>query len=139
MYHSSLALFSENFGKKGETTPQSNIKEVNTASSSQPEEGPSDGERMTAELRDIIGQFMEKVSLKMCHDITRLQTSITIYEPSSIQVEELKLSVSNMTVSTTEQQMVSTVYFLYVALNVMHRIWESISHLRDALSFLRAV
>ncbi|TKS79937.1 AT-hook-containing transcription factor [Collichthys lucidus] len=51
---------SENFGDKEETTPQSNIKEVHTASSGQDEEGPSDGERMTAELRDIIGQFMQK-------------------------------------------------------------------------------
>ncbi|XP_044074332.1 protein AKNAD1-like isoform X3 [Siniperca chuatsi] len=71
---------SEYFGKKGETTPHSNIKEVNTASSSQPEDGPSDGERMTTELRDIISQFMKKV-------------------------EEFKLSVSNMSVSTAEQQM----------------------------------
>ncbi|XP_070701615.1 protein AKNAD1-like [Pempheris klunzingeri] len=71
---------SENFVVKGEATLQSNIKEVNTASSSQPEESPSDGERMTAELRDIITQFMKKV-------------------------EELKLSVSSMSVSTAEQQM----------------------------------
>ncbi|XP_051263550.1 uncharacterized protein LOC127367591 isoform X1 [Dicentrarchus labrax] len=72
---------SENFGVKEETPPQSNIKEVNTASPSQPEEGPSDGERMTAELTDIIHQFMQKV-------------------------EEFKLSVSNMSVSTAEQQMI---------------------------------
>lgn len=71
MYHSSLALFSENFGEKCETAPQSSIKKVNTTSSSQPEEVPSDGERMTAELTDIISQFMQKVSLKMCQDITR--------------------------------------------------------------------
>nr|XP_046264183.1 uncharacterized protein LOC124069255 isoform X3 [Scatophagus argus] len=64
----------------GETTPQSNFKEMSTASSIQPEEGPSDGERMTAELRDIISQFMQKV-------------------------EEFKLSVSNISVSTAEQQM----------------------------------
>ncbi|XP_031137213.2 microtubule organization protein AKNA-like isoform X1 [Sander lucioperca] len=71
---------SENLGEKKETIPQSNIKEVNTASSSQPEEGPSEGERMTAELTGIISQFMQKV-------------------------EEFKLSVSNMSVSTAEQQM----------------------------------
>ncbi|XP_027141414.1 uncharacterized protein aknad1 isoform X4 [Larimichthys crocea] len=70
---------SENFGDKEETTPQSNIKEVHTASSGQAEEGPSDGERMTAELRDIISQFMQKV-------------------------EDFKLSVSIMSVSTAEQQ-----------------------------------
>ncbi|XP_034558049.1 uncharacterized protein LOC117826230 isoform X2 [Notolabrus celidotus] len=70
---------SENFVEKGETNFPSNIKEVNTDSSSQPEEGPSDGEKMTAELRDIISQFMQKV-------------------------EEFKLSVSNMSVSTAEQQ-----------------------------------
>lgn len=122
MYQSSLALFSENFGENGKITPQSNIKEVNTASSSQPDEGPSDGERMTAELRDIISQFMQKVSLKISQDITRLllnaQTAITIYEPSSVQVEEFKLSVNSMSVSIAEQQMVSVVFFLYIA----HRI-----------------
>lgn len=58
-------MFSENFGKIGGTAPQGIIKEVNTASSSQPEEGPNDGERMTAELRDIISPFMQKVSLKI--------------------------------------------------------------------------
>ncbi|XP_073347788.1 uncharacterized protein [Pagrus major] len=71
---------SENCNEKVEPGPQSNIKEVNTASSSQPEEGPSDGERMTAELRDIISQFMRTV-------------------------EEFKLSVGSMSVSTAEQQM----------------------------------
>ncbi|KAK5919432.1 hypothetical protein CgunFtcFv8_023328 [Champsocephalus gunnari] len=60
---------SEHVGEKGETTP-----------SSQPEEGPSDGEIMTAELTDIISQFMQNV-------------------------EEFKLSVSNMSMSTAEQQM----------------------------------
>ncbi|XP_045907963.1 uncharacterized protein LOC123972488 [Micropterus dolomieu] len=73
-------IMTENLGEKGETTTHSNIKEANTASSGQPEVGPSDGEIMTAELKDIINQFMEKV-------------------------EELKLSVSNMSVSTAEQQM----------------------------------
>ncbi|XP_033507272.2 uncharacterized protein aknad1 [Epinephelus lanceolatus] len=64
----------------GETTPQSNMKEMNTASSSQPEEGPSDGDTMTAELTDIVSQFLQTV-------------------------EEFKLSVSNMSVNTAEQQM----------------------------------
>ncbi|XP_034411274.1 microtubule organization protein AKNA [Cyclopterus lumpus] len=60
--------------------PRSNNQVMNTTSSSQPEEGPSDGERMTAQLIDIISQFMQKV-------------------------EEFKLSVSIMSVSTAEQQM----------------------------------
>ncbi|XP_075954208.1 uncharacterized protein aknad1 [Anarhichas minor] len=71
---------SENFGKKQETTPQSNNQVMNTTSIRQPEEGPSDGERMTAELKDIISQFMQKV-------------------------EGFKLSVSIMSASTAEQQM----------------------------------
>ncbi|XP_054452556.1 microtubule organization protein AKNA-like [Anoplopoma fimbria] len=71
---------SENFGEKQQTTPQSNNQVMNTTSSSRPEEGPSDGERMTAELVDIISQFMQKV-------------------------EEFKLNVSIMSVSTEEQQM----------------------------------
>ncbi|XP_034051952.1 microtubule organization protein AKNA-like isoform X3 [Gymnodraco acuticeps] len=71
---------SEHFGEKGETTPQSNTTVVTAASSSQPEEGPSDGEIMTAELTDIISQFMQNV-------------------------EEFKLSVSKMSMSTAEQQM----------------------------------
>lgn len=108
-------MFSENFGKKEGINPQSNTKEVNTASSSRGEKGPSDGERMTAELKGIISQFLKKVSLKMCHDTTKLpwkeQTFKTIYEPSYIQVEELKVSVSNMLVSTAEQQMVSMLTF----------------------------
>uniref|UniRef100_A0A3P8STS2 AKNA domain-containing protein n=1 Tax=Amphiprion percula TaxID=161767 RepID=A0A3P8STS2_AMPPE len=47
-----------------ETTLNSTVKEATTASSSQPQDDPSDGERMTTELRDIISQFMQKVSLK---------------------------------------------------------------------------
>lgn len=39
---------------------------------------------------------------------------IDINKSSSAQVEELKLSVGNMSISTTEQQMVSIVYLLYV-------------------------
>ncbi|XP_042353106.1 protein AKNAD1-like [Plectropomus leopardus] len=71
---------SENVGEKQETILQSNIEGGTTMSSSQPEDGVSDGERMTAELTDIIDQFMQ-------------------------QVEEFKMSVSNMLVSTAEQQM----------------------------------
>lgn len=68
-----LNLFSGDLGEKRETAaPQSNIKEVkevNAASCSPPEEELTDGERMTAELRDIISQFMQKVRFK---DITKL-------------------------------------------------------------------
>ncbi|XP_068594321.1 microtubule organization protein AKNA [Cebidichthys violaceus] len=78
---------SGNFGEKQETAPQSNTEVMNTASSSsgwleeeEEEEAPSDGERMTAELMDIISQFMQKV-------------------------EGFKSSVSVMSVSTAEQQM----------------------------------
>ncbi|KAJ4936265.1 hypothetical protein JOQ06_000864 [Pogonophryne albipinna] len=56
---------SEHFGEKGETTPQSNTTVVTAASSSQPEEGPSDGEIMTAELTDIISQFMQNMLRSM--------------------------------------------------------------------------
>ncbi|XP_071392949.1 serine-rich adhesin for platelets-like [Centroberyx affinis] len=64
-----------------EPAPQSSTKELNTASSSQlDEQDPSDGEKMTAELTDIISQFMQKV-------------------------DEFKLSISSMSVSTAELQM----------------------------------
>ncbi|RVE61830.1 hypothetical protein OJAV_G00174230 [Oryzias javanicus] len=46
-----------------------------------PEDVQSDGERLTAELRDIISQFMQKT-------------------------DEFKFNVTNMTVSTDEQQMI---------------------------------
>ncbi|XP_067330157.1 microtubule organization protein AKNA-like isoform X2 [Channa argus] len=52
----------------------------NTAPPTRPEEDPSDGERMTAELRDVISQFMQSV-------------------------KEFKLRISNVLVSTAEQQM----------------------------------
>ncbi|XP_069367950.1 microtubule organization protein AKNA isoform X2 [Paralichthys olivaceus] len=71
---------SENFDQKRGTVSQSNIAEVNAASAGQPEEGLSDGERMTAELRDLISPFTQKV-------------------------EEFKMSVSNMLMNTAEQQM----------------------------------
>nr|XP_040028208.1 uncharacterized protein LOC120816568 isoform X2 [Gasterosteus aculeatus aculeatus] len=70
---------SENVGEKQETTPQSNNQVMNSTPCSRPEEGPTDGERMTTELKDIISQFTQKV-------------------------EEFKLSVSIMSVSTAEQQ-----------------------------------
>ncbi|XP_041660297.1 microtubule organization protein AKNA-like [Cheilinus undulatus] len=65
---------------KGEKNSQSHFKELNADSSSQPVKDPSEGEKMTAELRDIISQFMQTV-------------------------EEFRSSVSNMSVSTAEQQM----------------------------------
>uniref|UniRef100_A0A7N6FAC8 Protein AKNAD1 n=1 Tax=Anabas testudineus TaxID=64144 RepID=A0A7N6FAC8_ANATE len=71
---------SEIIVEKGETAAQSNIKGVNKASPSKVQEGLSDGDRMTTELSDIISHFMQKV-------------------------KDFKLSVSNMSVSTAEQQM----------------------------------
>ncbi|XP_060900510.1 uncharacterized protein LOC132979058 isoform X2 [Labrus mixtus] len=76
----SLAPVLPTSGEKIETNSQNKIKEMNTDSSNQPEEGPSYGEIMTTELKDIISQFMQRV-------------------------EELKMSVSNMSVSTAEQHM----------------------------------
>ncbi|XP_034038479.1 uncharacterized protein LOC117521258 [Thalassophryne amazonica] len=73
---------SKKYSAKMDTNIQRNIKEPNSASSSQSDQkGPSDGDRMTAELRDFIEQFMQKV-------------------------EELKLSVSDVSVSTAEQQVI---------------------------------
>ncbi|KAM8851405.1 uncharacterized protein aknad1 isoform 2-T2 [Spinachia spinachia] len=66
-------------GEEKETSPHCNNEVMNTTPRSQPEEGPSDGERMTTELSDIISQFAQKV-------------------------EGFKLSVSVMSVSTAEQQ-----------------------------------
>ncbi|CAB1443027.1 unnamed protein product [Pleuronectes platessa] len=71
---------SEHFGQRRGTVPQSNTTEVIAASLSPPEEGLSDGARMTAELRDVISPFMQKA-------------------------EELKRIVSNMSISIEEQQM----------------------------------
>ncbi|KAM9323156.1 uncharacterized protein aknad1 [Pholidichthys leucotaenia] len=56
------------------------LHNATAAPSEQTRDGPSDGDLMTVELRDIIAQFMQKV-------------------------EEFKFSVSNMTVSTEDQQM----------------------------------
>ncbi|XP_041847365.1 uncharacterized protein LOC121643855 isoform X2 [Melanotaenia boesemani] len=72
-------FFPENLSENKDETIQT-VKETIIVSSNLHEDCPSDGERMTAELRDIISQFMEKV-------------------------EEFKFNVSNMAVSTIEQQM----------------------------------
>lgn len=69
------------FCDKGETPPQSNIKEASTASSSQPQEDPSDGERLTAELRGIVSQFTQKVCMKTCPDSGELPMTQRIYDP----------------------------------------------------------
>ncbi|XP_076001166.1 uncharacterized protein aknad1 [Genypterus blacodes] len=72
---------SDTLGEKTETTPRSNNEELDVASSNQPDqERPSDGEMMTTDLREIVSQFMQKVA-------------------------EFKLSASNKSVSTAEQQM----------------------------------
>ncbi|XP_030607063.1 uncharacterized protein aknad1 isoform X3 [Archocentrus centrarchus] len=70
---------SENISEKGESAPHRTIKEATTASSSELQDNPSDGERMTAELRDIINQFTQKV-------------------------DEFRFTVSNLAVSTEEKQ-----------------------------------
>ena len=66
----SCFVFSESCSEKVETAPQSNTEEGSAASSSLPDKAPSDGERMTSELRDIISQFMQTVSVKMSHYYT---------------------------------------------------------------------
>ncbi|XP_043989833.1 uncharacterized protein LOC122841011 isoform X2 [Gambusia affinis] len=72
---------SENFIKKeNESTQHSIVKEATRVLSNQHQDNLSDGERLTAELREIIIQFMQKV-------------------------EEFKCNVTNMAVSTAEQQM----------------------------------
>ncbi|XP_058484604.1 uncharacterized protein LOC131459140 isoform X3 [Solea solea] len=71
---------SKNFVQKGGTRIQSDIKGEAFSCLGQPEKGPSEGERMTAELRDIIGPFIQKV-------------------------EGFKMSVSDISMSTEEQQM----------------------------------
>lgn len=71
---------SDSLNEKAESALVSTIKEAASASSSELQDNPSDGERMTAELRDIISQFMQKV-------------------------DEFRFTVSNMAVSTEEKQM----------------------------------
>ncbi|XP_024129732.1 uncharacterized protein LOC112147502 isoform X2 [Oryzias melastigma] len=65
----------------GEKPDHESMKEEDSFLSNHLEDVQSDGERMTAELRDIISQFMQKT-------------------------EEFKSNVTNMTVSTDEQQMI---------------------------------
>ncbi|XP_068605015.1 protein AKNAD1-like [Brachionichthys hirsutus] len=71
----------EHSAEEGAITPRSSVKEVNVGSSKEPEEGSSDGERMTAELGGIIVQFMQKV-------------------------EDFRLCVSSKSLSAAEQQLV---------------------------------
>lgn len=61
---SHVGLFSENLSEEGESAPHRTMKEATTASSSELQDSPSDGEMMTAELRDIISQFMQTVCLR---------------------------------------------------------------------------
>lgn len=79
----------------------------------QPEEVPSDGARMTTELRDIVCQFMQKVRVNMCQR-RNLYTTHSCRLPSTNQVDGFKRSVSHMSVSTAEQQAVSLISILYV-------------------------
>ena len=58
--HPCVGIFSEDLHEK-EATHHKTIKEQTTVSSNQHEDRSGDGERMTAELRDIISQFMQKV------------------------------------------------------------------------------
>lgn len=91
---------------KGGRNPQSNVSARSSTSCAQPAEVLSNGEQMTAELRDIVCQFMQKVSVKMCQR-RNLHTARSICHPSPNQVEEFKRSVSHLSASTTEQQDVS--------------------------------
>ncbi|XP_047223603.1 uncharacterized protein LOC124869661 isoform X3 [Girardinichthys multiradiatus] len=73
---------SENFvEKEGESTQYHIVKEATRVLSKWNEDNLSDGERMTAELREIVVQFIQKV-------------------------EEFKCNVTSMAVSTAEQQMI---------------------------------
>lgn len=92
---------------KEDRCPDSNAVVRASTSCRQPEETPSDGERMTAELKDIVCQFMQKVSVKM-HQRRNLYTNRSFCHPSTNQVDGFKQSVSRMSVSTTEQQSVSS-------------------------------
>ncbi|KAM4729069.1 uncharacterized protein aknad1 isoform 2-T2 [Anableps anableps] len=76
-----LSPLSENFiEKEGESTQHATVKEATRVLSNWNEDLLSDGERITAELREIIFQFMQKV-------------------------EEFKCNVTSMAISTAEQQM----------------------------------
>lgn len=63
-----LDCFSESSVEKREPAPHCDTIAVTVDSSSKPQAGPSDGERMTAELGGIVTQFIQKVSLKIHHD-----------------------------------------------------------------------
>lgn len=67
---------------KGGRNPQSNVSVRSSTSWAQPAEVLSDGEQMTAELRDIVCQFMQKVSVKMCQR-RNLHTARSICHPSN--------------------------------------------------------
>lgn len=56
-----LCMVCINFTTYAETSHSMPIKEANTVSSNQQEETLSDGERMTAELRDVVSHFTQKV------------------------------------------------------------------------------
>lgn len=62
MHPSRVVMLAENLREKqGRATHYKTMNEATTAFSSQHEDVPSDGEKMTTELRDIIRHFMEKV------------------------------------------------------------------------------
>ncbi|KAM4552319.1 uncharacterized protein aknad1 isoform 2-T2 [Odontesthes bonariensis] len=98
--------------REKEATRHKTIKEQTTVSSNQHDDGSSDGGRMTAELIDIIGQFMQKV-------------------------EEFKFSVSNMAVNTAEKQMMlrrmmeaqDQLERKYISKKEEHRALEMQSHM----------
>ncbi|XP_014872534.1 uncharacterized protein aknad1 [Poecilia latipinna] len=80
-YLASPLPLSENLvEKESESTQHPIVREATRVLSNQHQDNLSDGERLTAELREIIIQFMQKV-------------------------EEFKCNVTNMAVSTPEQQM----------------------------------
>lgn len=92
---------------KEDRCPDINAAVRASTSCRQPEEALSDGERMTAELKDIVCQFMQKVRVKM-RQRRNLYTNQSFCHPSTNQVDGFKQSVSRMSVSTTEQQAVSS-------------------------------
>lgn len=83
-----------------------------SSESSQPEVAPSDGDEMTCELQGIVNEFSEKVGTLVClyplHTLFKT-TTVTCSEYST-QVEEFRRSVSQMSINTTEQQMVSQTF-----------------------------
>ncbi|KAM9790806.1 uncharacterized protein aknad1 isoform 2-T6 [Syngnathus typhle] len=65
------------------------------------QDGGSEAEKMTAELRAVLSHFMQTVSSKSLIHFIHSQN----INKTSLQVDELKQSVTNMSVSTEEQQM----------------------------------